>query len=95
MEKNQLIDKFIEVMDKNRDGFDRDENNLHDSSSKGKSHSESDKLARREQGDGLQQDSEESSGNNEGLDLSGVQLMEGSDGTVCGWVEYTTDEVFV
>ena len=75
----------------NRDGFDRDENNLHDSSSKGKSHSESDKLARREQGDGLQQDSEESGGDNEGLDLSGVQLMEGSDGTVYGWCEIERD----
>ena len=67
------------------------EKHYHDSSSEGKSHSESDKLARREQGDGLQQDSEESGGDNEGLDLSGVQLMEGSDGTVYGWCEIERD----
>ena len=48
-------------------------------------------MARREQGDGLQQDSEESGGDNEGLDLSGVQLMEGSDGTVYGWCEIERD----
>ena len=77
--------------EQNRNGFTGTENHYHDSSSEGKSHSESDKLARREQGDGLQQDSEESGGDNEGLDLSGVQLMEGSDGTVYGWCEIERD----
>ena len=81
--------------ERNRNGHNRAKYNLDDSSSKGESHSESDKLARRKQGDELQHNSEESSGNSEGLDLSSVQLMEGSDGTVYGWVEYTTDEVFV
>lgn len=77
--------------ERNRNGHNRAKYNLDDSSSKGESHSESDKLARREQGDGLQQDSEESGGDNEGLDLSGVQLMEGSDGTVYGWCEIERD----
>jgi hypothetical protein len=80
--------------EQNRDGFTGTENHYHDSSSEGKSYSESDKLARREQGDGLQHNSEESSGNSEGIDLSGVQLMEGSDDTVYGWVD-TTDKVLV
>ncbi|MBP3466024.1 MAG: hypothetical protein J6K01_00220 [Paludibacteraceae bacterium] len=33
----------------------------------------------------------ETKGENEGLDLSGVQLMEGSDGTVYGWCEIERD----
>jgi hypothetical protein len=33
----------------------------------------------------------QSNTNNEGLDLSGVQLMEGSDGTVYGWCEIERD----
>ena len=36
----------------------------------------------------------ETKGENEGIDLSGVQLIEGSDGTVYGWVD-TTDKVLV
>ncbi|MBQ7748582.1 MAG: hypothetical protein IJJ78_00535 [Paludibacteraceae bacterium] len=93
--RRQVTGRVHNSNEQNRNGHNRANDNLSDSSSEGKSYSESDKLARREQGNRLQYDSEESGGDNEGLDLSGVQLMEGSDGTVCGWVEYTTDEVFV
>ena len=83
--RRQVTGRVHNSNEQNRNGHNRANDNLSDSSSEGKSHSESDKLARREQGDGLQYDSEESGGNKEeGLDLSGVQLMEGSDGTVCG-----------
>ena len=78
--------------EQNRNGHDRSKYNLDDSSSEGKSYSESDKLAQREQGNRLQYDSEESGGNKEeGLELSSVQLMEGSDGTVYGWCEIERD----
>lgn len=89
--RRQVTGRVHNSNERNRNGHNRANDNLSDSSSEGKSHSESDKLARREQGDGLQHNSEESSGNNEGLDLSGVQLMEGSDGTVYGWCEIERD----
>ena len=81
--------------EQNRDGRNRGKNSGYDSSKQRGDSTRLGGVVEGKQGDRLQHDSEESGGDNEGLDLSGVQLMEGSDGTVCGWVEYTTDEVFV
>lgn len=80
--------------EQNRDGRNRGKNSGYDSSKQRGDSTRLGGVVEGKQGDRLQHDSEESGGDNEGLDLSGVQLMEGSDGTVYGWVD-TTDKVLV
>lgn len=77
--------------EQNRDGRNRGKNSGYDSSKQRGDSTRLGGVVEGEQGDGLQHNSEESGGDNEGLDLSGVQLMEGSDGTVYGWCEIERD----